>query len=613
MKETGKEPQRQPSSFPQDRRLSLSPEGFAAREGGVGLPVRSVDMRPGENLRALECLARDIEAAAVAEEAHALAERAAEGRFFVACIGQFKRGKSTLLNALVGAEALPTGTVPVTSVVTVLRYGESLSARLRSQGAEWEETDPARLVNYVSEERNPGNAKGVTAVEVFAPSPLLASGLCFVDTPGLGSVISANSAATREFVPHVDAALVVFGADPPISGDEMALVEEIAREVETFVFVLNKADRVTEVECEEAVCFAERVLAEKLHRPVERMFRVSALERLTTGQGTRDWDPLTGHLQTLAEESGWVLVVGAVQRGLARLGARLGHILAEEAAALQRPLAESEHRLRLLRDASNEASRALWELGPLFDAELQRLSRTFSARRAAFLKETRPEADAALSDGIRAYRARSGPDLRRYAFLLAQEIARERVKPWLAESEREAGTAYRSATVRFTELVNSLLARLRASDAWTSIPLPEEVGGEMSLKSGRYFTFHDFHQIASPAGLVPVVRWLADLLLPRRVVLRQAERDAWEFLHHLLETNAARVENSLKQRLQDSRMKLESELRFVLKEMLQAAERGMERARVIQVEGEAAVRTALAGLKVQRTRLEDLLGGKPGA
>jgi predicted GTPase len=558
-------------------------------------------------LRQLEHLAHELEAHAIADEAHALAERASQGRFYVACIGQFKRGKSTLLNALVDTEVLPTGTVPVTSVVTVLRYGDALSARLRRAGGGWEETDPAQLPDYVSEERNPGNAKGVLAVEVFAPSPLLASGLCFVDTPGLGSVFTANSEATREFVPHIDAALVVFGADPPITGEETALVEEIAREAETFVFVLNKADRVTEQECEESARFTERVLSERLNRPVERLFRVSALERLSTGGGTRDWDALVTHLQTLAEESGRVLVAGAAQRGLARLGARLANILAEEAAALQRPLAESEQRLRLLRNASEEASRALWELGPLFDAELGRLGRAFAARRAEFLRETLPEADAQLAEGLRAYRARSGPDLRRYAFHLAQQIARERVGPWLAQSEREAGMAYRSMTARFTELVNSLLSRLRSSDAWTTIPLPEEVGGDTELKTGRYFTFHDFYQIASPAGIVPLFRWLADLLLPHRVVLHHAERDAREFLHRLLETNAARVENSLKQRLQDSRLQMESELRFVLKEMLQASERGMERARELQEQGEKAVRAAAARLEGMQARLGTLM------
>jgi ABC-type uncharacterized transport system ATPase component len=69
-------------------------------------------------LRELGRLAAELGAESAAEEAAALAERIAEGRFHVACVGQFKRGKSTLLNALVGAPILPSGVVPVTAVVT---------------------------------------------------------------------------------------------------------------------------------------------------------------------------------------------------------------------------------------------------------------------------------------------------------------------------------------------------------------------------------------------------------------------------------------------------------------------------------------------------------------
>src|ERR1035441_3484824 len=72
----------------------------------------------------LSRLAQELGAESVAEEASELAARVSEGRFYVACIGQFKRGKSTLLNALVGHAVVPTGFVPVTAVPTVIRFGD---------------------------------------------------------------------------------------------------------------------------------------------------------------------------------------------------------------------------------------------------------------------------------------------------------------------------------------------------------------------------------------------------------------------------------------------------------------------------------------------------------
>jgi len=561
-----------------------------------------------ERLVQLELLAREMGATAVADEARALAERAREGRFYVACVGQFKRGKSTLINALTGANVLPTGTIPVTSVVTVLRYGEMLGARLRHPREAWQEIDPKDLELYVSEELNPGNVKQVEAVEVFVPSDLLATGLCFVDTPGLGSVFAANTEATRDFVPHIDAALVVIGPDPPISGEELSLVEQIARNVDTFVYVLNKADRVTEAECEASVRFAQRVIQERLGRPVDKIFRVSALERMKHGQCTRDWCLLEEHLRKLAEASATELVEGAVRRGIARLGARLKNILTEEAEALRRPITETEERLRVLRSASEEASRALWEIGPLLDAEIQRIGRTFAQRREEFLKAELPEALSELTQTVHAMRPRSGPALRRQAMQACLDIAQRRVRPWLQVSEKEASAAYRDVTQRLTKMVNDLLSRLRASDTWSSVPLPEELGGEEAMGRRQRFTFNEFLHVASPAGLVPALQWMGDLFLPRPWVMRSVLRHANEFLTLLLEANAQRVENSLKQRIQDSRLHLESELRFVLKEVLDAAERGIARARQLQEEGEEAIRAALRVLDERREALAKILG-----
>ena len=66
----------------------------------------------------------------------------------------------------------------------------------------------ADLKKYVTEELNPENQKDVDGAEVLVPSTLLSSGMSFVDTPGLGSVFTGNTATTQAFTPHIDAALV---------------------------------------------------------------------------------------------------------------------------------------------------------------------------------------------------------------------------------------------------------------------------------------------------------------------------------------------------------------------------------------------------------------------
>ena len=114
-----------------------------------------VPMDGASRLSGLGRLAQELGAESVAEEASELAERVSEGRFYVACVGQFKRGKSTLLNALVGHAVVPTGFVPVTAVPTVIRFGDELHARVRMRDGSWQDIGMSDLKEYVTEELNP--------------------------------------------------------------------------------------------------------------------------------------------------------------------------------------------------------------------------------------------------------------------------------------------------------------------------------------------------------------------------------------------------------------------------------------------------------------------------
>ena len=179
----------------------------------------------------------------------------------------------------------------------------------------WRSISPESLSSYVSEEENPENEKGVIAVEVFEPSPLLADGLSLVDTPGLGSVFEANTIATHAFIPQIDAAIVVIGADPPVSGEELDLVAAAAAHIRNLVFVLNKADRVTEEERRVASQFTRTVVERRLGRRIDQIFWVSAVERMAGAGPERDWQAFVASLQSLVATSGTQLIRDAARRG----------------------------------------------------------------------------------------------------------------------------------------------------------------------------------------------------------------------------------------------------------------------------------------------------------
>ncbi len=106
-------------------------------------------------------LGDELGAKNVAADSRVLAARLSEGRFYLACIGQFKRGKSTLINALLGERILPVGFVPVTTVPTMIRYGPTKKGRVQFQDSSWQDIEIQDLDQYVSEEQNPENKKGV--------------------------------------------------------------------------------------------------------------------------------------------------------------------------------------------------------------------------------------------------------------------------------------------------------------------------------------------------------------------------------------------------------------------------------------------------------------------
>src|SRR5208337_3650485 len=108
------------------------------------------------------------------EKLLALRIRLEEGRFHLAVLGQFKRGKSSLLNALLGESLLPTSVVPLTAIPTFLQYGPELIVRVSYQDDRPAEefhgksTEELReiLHGFVTEEGNPSNRLGVLQVEI---------------------------------------------------------------------------------------------------------------------------------------------------------------------------------------------------------------------------------------------------------------------------------------------------------------------------------------------------------------------------------------------------------------------------------------------------------------
>ncbi|MDA8268792.1 MAG: dynamin family protein [Actinomycetota bacterium] len=241
-------------------------------------PVRSGAEAPSV---ALGAVAAELAAVAggldpeVAAGAQTVAARLREGRFEVAIVGAFNRGKSTLVNALVGAEVLPAGVVPLTAVGTEVRAGTGSPQVIGEDGSCRPLSEGETLADVVTEVGNPHNRLGARRVVVPVEAPLLAGGLVLIDTPGTGSVNAHNDVTAARQLLDADGAIVVLSADTPFTQDEQALLATLQHRRSRTFYVLNKVDHLGPGELAEVRRFVSDQIAAALGRP-EPVWCISA-------------------------------------------------------------------------------------------------------------------------------------------------------------------------------------------------------------------------------------------------------------------------------------------------------------------------------------------------
>jgi len=154
----------------------------------------------------------------------------------VVVAGETKRGKSALVNALLGeADLVPVDTGVCTATHVVVQYADSTGATAVDTEGVAHDIDRGDLASWVTRD-------GVRAVHVRTPAPLLSSGLELVDTPGVGGLVAAHAAVTLAALAHADALLLVLDVATPITTPELAFLRQAAERIDTLVVALTHAD-----------------------------------------------------------------------------------------------------------------------------------------------------------------------------------------------------------------------------------------------------------------------------------------------------------------------------------------------------------------------------------
>ncbi|MFZ5804186.1 MAG: dynamin family protein [Acidobacteriota bacterium] len=344
-----------------------------------------------EGLERLATLSQHAGLPRLAAEAQQAAAQASQTRFNVAVLGQFKRGKSSVLNALIGQALLPTDVLPTTGVVTVVSALDDASLLVTDAAGNVQPAPMAALAELITEEQNPHNQKGILKVTVPCRCSLTESGVELVDTPGLGSIFQHSAHRAREFLPRVDVALLVLGADPPLTGEELELAVEASQVASALWVVVNKADLWGDSQGKVLDCTA-RVLREKLPVPFQGPWPVSAKRALEEGFDP-GIDQLRNQLLQLAREKRQVMAIASARRTLKVLAEQaLSHCRLQEH-ALTAPLAQLEASMATFREevrhADDLAQAAMVRARQAFRLDLAKLEEVRQNEERRLLKAVR--------------------------------------------------------------------------------------------------------------------------------------------------------------------------------------------------------------------------------
>ena len=475
-----------------------------------------------------------------------------EETFNLVILGQFKRGKSTFINALLGESILPTAIVPLTSVVTILRYGPQLKVEVQYLDERRQEVELSGLPAYITERENPRNKKGVKEVTVFYPSEYLKGGVRIIDTPGAGSVYSHNTDVAYAYLPYVDAAVFVTSADPPLSNSEHQFLTDIRSFVDKLFFILNKIDQVSEADRHEAMEFTTRIIEESVGKGKVKIHPLSARWAL---DGKKQGD--NGLLQAsllpdfelrlqdfLVHDKGKVFLQ-AIINNLFKLVSDETISFQLEQEAIKLPLADLTRKISQFEEEMKTISKDREENEYLLKGHLGKIISQLDGELSGFKKERLPVLQEALEKEYLLKSEHGRGNLREELEQFVFNSIQETFTAWRLELTGKISARLEEAHLEFATKTNQTIERILAltSDIFELKLKPFTSVETLSKKSDFYFLLKD-----DPVGL-ELVQLAVTSALPKFIAKKMILKNMQTAVAELLDRHCGRVRYDLVNRL----------------------------------------------------------------
>jgi len=545
-----------------------------------------------------------------------LESRLTSARFNLAVLGQFKRGKSTMLNALLGEDLLPTAVIPATTVPTFLSWGAKRLVRVIFLDGHTEENSSenllelsAFLARYVTEEGNPKNHLGVSRVDVAHPSPLLQRGVVLIDTPGIGSTLQHNTEATLNFLPQCDGALFLISADPPITQVEIEFLKAVHDRAARLFFIMNKIDYLDEDERESAIEFFQAVLREQLplHIPVP-VFPVSARQGLEaklkgddsswTNSGMSNIESyLVKFLaeekiqtlsQAIARKAAYILEDGLLRLRLKRRSLTLPlDDLEQRLAVFNQKLEEVEHQRLLTQDVLKGDQKRLLEM---LDHECTRTIHEAKSSLSQIIEETLATADDIKSIDVtaRSRLAEAIPALFDKSLSRVQQLLNQRTQEVLGAHQEKANALVDIIRRTATELFEIPYAPSKGSEA-------------LEIRHEPYWVTENWSVTISPLPK----GWL-ERLLPRNMALRRIRKWLQQDMEAIVLRNVSNLQWETLQNINDTFYRFSFDLDKELKDIASATRRAIQEAQTQRIQRADSVGEELNRLNAFEAKLREI-------
>jgi small GTP-binding protein len=296
--------------------------------------------------------------------------------FNLSVLGQFKRGKSTLINALLGEDILPTGVLPLTAIITSLHYSENKMAEVIFNNGEKKIINYKNICQYVTEKENPQNCKEIKEVDIYYPSPLLKKGVILVDTPGIGSIYKNNTEITENYLYRADVVIFVLAVDPPMTEKEMDFLNEVKEIANKVIFVLNKIDIVSESDLEKIINFSKKTIIDRLNIDESELdfYPISAEEmQKYSGREIGESKEFLKALEEMIIKQKGKIIIDSVNDKLKIIIEHLIFNVELEMKILHEPLESLENKVEKLYDKLKKIKTRKKQIVYLFKGEIERI------------------------------------------------------------------------------------------------------------------------------------------------------------------------------------------------------------------------------------------------